>query len=307
MMIYWGLSYGHHDASAVILKNSEVVFARKASEYTYVAFDRNLPSTLIEDMLKFGYPDNIFLHENKFRDFKRKLLSGDWLRLVTKSPKLPFKPISGNHHLSHAAAAFYTSSLKEALVIVADAIGEMESLAVYYAKNNVLNSVPLFTLKYPHSLGLFYSYYTAKIGFTPLKEENRMMKIATSNFTRQEEIYRYIDTDNLKFTSKKNFHYKPKELVYEEEQRVNIASTVQDILEKYLLSLFKQYSFITNCKALVFTGGVAYNKKVVQKLGSVASSIYVPSHPGDAGSSYGAILQHTNKKIILTHTKMFND
>ena len=128
---YWGLSYGHHDAAVVVMQDGKIVFAERAQG-----------KDLKDDVLKslgFAYPPNqIYIHENKRRDVWRKVKSGDWSRMIVPRPWMPIAPTYGNHHLSHAAAGYYTSGFEDALIIVADAIGELESLAVYRAQEGKL-------------------------------------------------------------------------------------------------------------------------------------------------------------------------
>lgn len=302
MTTYWGLSYGHHDAAAVVIQRDNVVYAKRAQEYTSIPNDRDICPSMIEDMLGFGEPDQIYVHENKTRDLWRKIKTLDWTRWFTSRPKLPLKPVYGNHHLSHAAAAFYTSGFEEAVIVVADAIGELETLGVYLCFNGRLTQI--HKLDYPHSLGLFYSYHTALIGLQPGHEERILM--ALSRRGKNKNIQNVLDTvenDSPHFRTKINMHKRPEVMSLSYQEKCDIAATTQDVLEQYLVDLFtmnKKYS-----DNFVFSGGVAYNSLVHQKLKPLCKKLYVPSHPGDAGSAYGAILQHTNKQLTLPNGRMF--
>lgn len=303
MTTYWGLSYGHHDAAAVVIKNNEVVYAQRSQQHTGVLGDPDIHPQMIEEMKGFGYPDKIYVHENKKRDLWRKIKTRDWTRWFINHPKLPFKPIAGNHHLSHAAAAYYTSGFNDAVIVVADAIGEMETLGVYLTGDGKFIH-EIFKLSYPHSLGLFYSYHTALVGLQPNQEERILM--ALSRRGKNRNVQRVLDTVEIvvpHFNTKINMHKRPEVLDLTPQQRCDIAATTQDVLERYFVDLFNNYKVYSS--NFIFSGGVAYNSFVHEKLKPLCDNLYVPSHPGDAGSAYGAILQHTKKQIKLPNGKMF--
>lgn len=298
----YGFSYGHHDAAVVVMEDSNVVEAIRF-------YRKDIDTDTVNNLFKtYGKPDNIYLHENKWRVAQRKLFSRDWNDLWPKHPKFPIKPIVGNHHLSHAAAAFYTapSKIEDALVIVADAIGEKESLAVYHAYNNRLDPDPIFVLKYPHSLGLFYSYHTALIGLIPNQDEGLMMKMSSKSIRKGykpvRETYEVMFDE---FHCTKNLHRYPEKIITDPIERLWIASSAQHVIETYLINLVKVFK--GSHENVVFSGGVAYNTHVVTKMLPYCKNIYVPSHPGDAGSCYGAILQHTHRKIQLPNGVMFKE
>ena len=306
-MIYWGLSYGHHDAAAVVMYGDRVVYAKRF--YSKDIHSGDLAT--IRDT--YGMPDKIFVHENKWRDAWRKIKIGDWSRLLPRKMFFPVKPITGNHHLSHAAGAFYTSGFQDALVVVADAIGELESLAVYRAYTGKLNHKPLYTLKYPHSLGLFYSYHTALIGLEPNKDENKLMKMSQqSRFYDYDEVLDTIDMSHssdysVYFKCRENLHRYPKEIETDPTAQKWIASTVQNVIESFMMQLIAKYNKDRPLTNIVFSGGLAYNTLLCNKIADKCSKLYVPSHPGDAGSAYGAILQHTHTHVKLHNGVMYDE
>lgn len=296
MAIYWGLSYGHHDAALVIMRDNEVVLRELFGS-------KDIDNDRLK-VLEFAYPPTkIYIHENKRRDFWRKVKSGDWSRLFTRKPWLPIKPIYGNHHLSHAAAAYFTSGMSDALIIVADAIGEQECLAVYSAHGQHLYKEPLFVLKYPHSLGLFYSHHAARIGLEPNQQERVMMAMSRLGNPTDQSVLDSVEVKVPDFKTKYNLHRYPTELITDTQRKRDIAATAQKILQDYLMEMYWHFSnYSTN---LVFTGGVAYNTNVVKMLKAICPKLYVPTHPGDAGSAYGAILQHTHQHITLPKNIMY--
>jgi carbamoyltransferase len=300
-MIRWGLSYGHHDAAAVIMEGDTIIASKRYGTKDIYVQD-------IDDLISIaGVPDEIYTHENKLRDALRKVISRDWYRLFPRTLSLPIKPIRGNHHLSHAAAGFYTSKFRDALVVVADAVGEMESLAVYRAHTGRLDTSPVFTLKYPDSVGLFYSYHTAMIGLQPNKDENKLMELSLqSSYKNYPLVANTVDSFyRLGFKCIQNFHSYPEHIVTDPIEQKWIAATTQHIAESYIINLVKRFTdnMMSN---VVFTGGVAYNSLIKEALIHQHHTVYVPSHPGDAGSALGAILQHTHQHVELKDGKIFN-
>jgi carbamoyltransferase len=303
--MYWGLSYGHHDAAAVVIRDNEVVYAERAQHCTGIPGDPDIHPQMIKEMRRFGTPDQIYLHENKKRDLWRKIKTGDWTRWFINHPELPKKPISGSHHLSHAAAAYYTSGFDDALIVVADAIGELETLKVYVAEQGKIRDC-IFQLDYPHSLGLFYSYHTALVGMIPNQEERILMAISRRGKNKSvQSVLDTIDIELPHFHTKINMHKRPEMQRLTYQEKCDIAATTQDVLERYFVDLFTKYKRYSS--NFIFSGGVAYNSLVHEKLKPLCDKLYVPSHPGDAGSAYGAVLQHTQMPIKLPRGKMFNE
>ncbi|NBX51085.1 hypothetical protein EBT25_14440 [bacterium] len=295
----WGLTYGHHDASAVIIEKGEIVYAKRAQEYSGIPFDKDLPHNMIVDMIvRHGTPSHVYLHENKHRDLWRKIKSGDWSSISWKHPYNPGnRLVMGNHHLSHAATGYYTSGFDDAVVIVADAIGELESLAVYKATDRKLDTTPLFVLKYPHSLGLFYSHHVAMVGMQPNRDEAIFMKMTYDRSSGYHPLVNGFTIEGINFKTTKNFHRYPTIQNIPQTEKVKIASATQQVLENYMSGLAKHFRHISS--NLVFTGGVAYNSQLHRLIATGYNGFYVPSHPGDTGSSLGAILQHTHQHIKL--------
>lgn len=302
-MIQWGLSYGHHDAAMVILRDGTII-------KTHRSYQRDLDDSILKGFRYVYPPDQIFVHENKKRDLWRKLKTGDWSRLFVPKPSLPFKPVYGNHHLSHAATGFYTSGFRDALVVVADAVGELESLAVYKARDGRLDTQPIRVLRYPNSVGLFYSYHTALVGLTPNRDEHILMQMSEeSSYVDYRPVWDTVTiTDSLRFICDVDMHRYPKTVVTDPVVQKWIAATVQHTVERYFGLLIKHLAGPHGVN-LVFTGGVAYNSKLCKILEYHPSvkQLYVPSHPGDAGSALGAILQHTHQSIVLENGKIFDE
>ena len=296
---YWGLSYGHHDAAVVVIRDGKIVFAERSQA-------KDLNNDVLKSLDSTYPPKQVYIHENKRRDTWRKIKSGDWSRLIVPKPWIPITPTYGNHHLSHAAAGYYTSGFEDALIIVADAIGELESLAVYRAQEGKLHTNPLFVLKYPHSLGLFYSYHVAMIGLRPNRDESVMMRMSRqSTCVEYHKVVNGVFSNAPYFHTQRNFHLYP-DVIQDDIEKKWIAASAQHVLEQYFVDLVRHFTRGRK-ENIVFTGGVAYNSFVVERIQGVnrRSTVYVPSHPGDAGSALGAILQHTHQHTELKDGKIF--
>ena len=190
----------------------------------------------------------------------------------------------------------------------------MESLAVYRAYSGYLNTEPIFVLKYPHSLGLFYSYHVAKVGLVPNRDENKLMEMSRKSICYDYPIVtEMIDMSQSPeeepyFICEPEIHKYPKRVVQDPTEQLWIAATTQRVLETFIINLLsRMMPYEGKPVDIVFSGGVAYNTLLCNKIRKTFNHVglYVPSHPGDAGSAYGAILQHTHKHIDLKEGMMF--
>jgi len=286
-MIIWGLSYGHHDAAAAVFHNGELVGGRRF-------FNKTISQSDINQLInKYGHPDKIIIHENKWRDLWRKVKTGDWYRLFDGFIKLPVKPIYCNHHLSHASYGYYTSPFTgPAFVIVADAVGELETLAVY--KFDGRQHQKIYQLQYPNSIGLFYSYHTARLDFMPNGEEYKVMELAKyGGSTYDDDVRSSVWFDRGILLANQPLHLRPSadQMVFDPVKRADTAATVQAMTEEYFMQLLTAM-YITQKDNVVFAGGVAYNTSVVAKIRERVANLYVPRFPGDAGSALGCVLDY---------------
>jgi carbamoyltransferase len=222
------------------------------------------------------------------------------------------------HHLAHAAGAFYLSGFDEAMVLVVDNMGELDSTTLLYGKGKKLNI--LKTQKIPHSLGMFYAAMTAYLGFKPWDEEGKVMALAaygnpiislekmvtlTNKGFRIKKAFQMIQTRNyercydLGLVKMFGSARRPEERITQLHK--DIAASLQYATEevcKHLVSIMHEF---TASRKLCVSGGVALNCKMNGELFKlpIVDEIYVPSAPGDSGSSLGAavysLVKHTNK------------
>ena len=173
-----GISSGFHDAGISFISDDKILFAAHSDRYSKVKHDSELNTKILSDCIsQFGMPDEIAYYERPWVKRTRQLYAGQYsdvfnfksLRKTLKETapwanlyKLPIRYHS--HHLSHAAAGFQTSPYEDATVVVIDAIGEWDTASIWHAEyvNSKAVYKKLWSQKYPHSLGLFYSAMTKR-------------------------------------------------------------------------------------------------------------------------------------------------
>jgi carbamoyltransferase len=278
-----GINALNHDASLAVVENGKVLHHEKSS------CGIDLCPELVNRALAFGKPDIIAWYENPWLKKSRQLYAGQYKDAFNLSD-LPFfylKKFSLGgipiqyvpHHLSHAANAVYESGFTETAVMVADAIGEWDTISIWHYRDHTFKKV--FSKGYPYSLGLFYSAFTELIGFKPVQEENKLTALSAAGDW---------ETNYLKVSSylTKNLHKGIWDWEVEEKNRADIAASVQRVFIEQIKNYFKIAAFhSTSC---VFTGGCAYNEPARRLLTSTFKHSYIPKNPGDAGSSVGAAL-----------------
>ncbi|MEY4332283.1 MAG: hypothetical protein RLZZ196_1021 [Bacteroidota bacterium] len=314
-MNHLGISCGHHDAGIALIDDSgNILFAAHSERYSKIKNDANLNVDIIQDCAKYltsGLVTCSF-YERPLVKATRQLYSGQQIRFSQLSTSkligidlIDQIAIRGStkcypHHLSHASAAFQTSSFDSAVVVVIDAIGEWDTLSIWEASYDDLGYAiysKKFSLKYPDSLGLFYSAMTKQAGFKPNEEEYILMGLSSlGKATAQKEIIRDI-YDPKTNKALQNAHKGLKHRIFESTSSADLAATAQNILELALEEIIKLAKSFSNNHNLVFTGGVALNCLANRHLGKWFEHIWIPPNPGDCGSSLGAAALRYGKKL----------
>ena len=179
-MITWGVVANSHDASIAVANvgasDTKVLWAGLAKDFSGVPNDPHLNSGLIDKAKSFGEPSSIIWYERPMLKTARQWLAGQGILLKENNIRRYLKeydlehPIKYiQHHNCHAAYAYYTQPYDECAVICLDSIGEFETLTIWQGKNNNLKK--LHSQRYPHSLGLFYSAMTQRLGLVPQRDE----------------------------------------------------------------------------------------------------------------------------------------
>ena len=181
-----GLSFGFHDAGACMLQDEVIEFAGHSERYSKIKNDPWLNHQVIADAIAGGKPDVIVLHEKAWAKRARNVYAGNWsaLREPTQTewikkfyPELADIPIVDYwHHETHAAAGALCSKFDNAAVMVIDAIGEFDTATIWDWKYGKLSKK--HSIKFPSSLGLFFSAMTAHVGLKPMEDEYVLMGMA---------------------------------------------------------------------------------------------------------------------------------
>lgn len=297
-MISWGISANSHDAALAVFNNTDLVFASHSERFSGIKNDRNLCVDLVNYAKEFGIPDNVYWYENPWKKTFRQLIAGQGWKLEDNNIKKYLakyditSPVTySDHHKSHAAGAYFTSSFTEACILVIDAIGEFETLSIWSAKGNKLKK--LYSKNYPHSIGLFYSAMTQRVGLKPNEDEYILMGMAAyGDLSLKDKIETTFIKNYNNFSFNKNLHRGC--LDWEQSIPVSryfdIAASTQKIYETLLDHALKLAKQLTNTNNLVFTGGCALNCSANSTAYQCFDNVWIMPNPGDAGSAIGAVL-----------------
>jgi carbamoyltransferase len=308
-----GISAGFHDAAVTVIKDDEIVFAGHAERYSKIKNDSHLNDKLIGEALEFGDPDVVSYYERPWAKKLQQLYSGQYneafnfsnytlgqyLHQHISNPvylesllRCPRKYMS--HHHSHAAGGFQTSPFDRATVVVIDAIGELDTVSIWGAEyvNGQAKYTKLWGQRYPHSIGLFYSAMTKRVGLRPLDEEYIMMGMAAYGDKNQYQLLKEMSNSLIKsykdITFKENLHIGVSDDFAKDANEMDIATSAQLVCEELVYSVMTRARDFNWSNNLVYMGGVALNCLANRRLGDYFENIWIMPNPGDAGSSLGA-------------------
>lgn len=306
-MILWGVSANGHDAALSVVRDNVIIFAAQSERYSKLKNDPHLHVDLVKDALQHGKPELVVWYENPVLKTARQLYAGQGFRFEENKIRqylaqygITAPVITGNHHRSHAAASYFTSPYKEAAVLIIDAIGEFDTTTIWEANQNKLSKK--FNIRYPHSLGLWYSAMTQRVGLKPNEEEYILMGMAAYGdplrFATSILNDFFVDDKLLKL--KKNLHrgclwWRPE--LQSEQDKYDIAAATQLIYEIYFRKLLTETKKLVNSDNLVLGGGCALNCVANNIAYEYFKNVWIMPNPGDAGNSLGAILSYTNEHV----------
>ena len=342
-----GISAFYHDSAACILINGEIIAAAQEERFTRKKHDPSYPKNAINFVLNFAglklsEVDQIVFFEKPFLKFERLLetyvafaprgfLSFSkamplWIKEKLFQKNLLFNKLKdhdenyvsdeniffSDHHLSHAASAFFPSPFEEAVVLTADGVGEWATTTVAVGKNNKLEIKK--EIHFPHSLGLLYSAFSYYTGFKVNSGEYKLMGLAPyGNPIYQDKIRQLIDIkDDGTFRLDQNFfNYatgltmtnKKFDKLFGYERRdpkknqltqfhMDIAASIQKLTEEIMIKLARAIREEYGIKNLCLAGGVALNcvanGKILEE--KIFDKIWIQPAAGDAGGALGAAL-----------------
>jgi carbamoyltransferase len=302
-MIQWGINALNHGSSLAVFHNDQLID-------NSVDKTRDNPHKLISDAMFTGWePDRIFWYENPWVKKARQTYAKQY-STAFRLDNLPSRHLKkwglGNipvtytpHHASHAAAGYYTSPFNHCAVVVLDAIGEFECATIWEARHGKMKKV--WSARYPHSLGLFYSAFTKMLGLEPIRDEYLLQQMA-----KQGDPKRFRNDLSLYFKSGPvvldyNFHrgvlnWSPEPIRIQEQ--CDIAAAVQERFELEIYKVMYRAKTLTNADCLVYMGGCAMNSDANKRFVEPEFKyIWSLPNPGDPSSSMGAVLYHTQQRI----------
>tara|TARA_B100000965_G_C19602054_1_gene763364 strand:+ start:980 stop:2794 length:1815 start_codon:yes stop_codon:yes gene_type:complete len=349
-----GISCFYHDSAIALIDNGVPIFAAQEERYTRVKHDSNFPHKSIESMLNTlkiepSEIEAVVFYEKPLLKFDRLITTyleiapkgfetfniaiSEWIReklffrsslkrhlKKSLSKELSSKIYFSEHHLSHAASAYYPSPFNESAILTVDGVGEWATTTIGMGKENNLKIIK--ELHFPNSLGLLYSAFTQYCGFKVNSGEYKLMGLAPygepiyKEIIKKELIKENEDgsfTLNLKYFNfvgglqmiNENFSklFGEPERLPDEEITIhycNVASSIQEVLEDMVINLANLSTELTGSKNLVMAGGVALNcvanKKIIDN--SLVDSLWIQPASGDAGGSLGAALAFYYKNNV---------
>jgi carbamoyltransferase len=347
-----GISCYYHDSAAALLKDGHVIAAVEEERFSRKKFDDDFPHKAIqwcldEAKITSSQIDSVTFYDKPILKFERLLdnyiavaprglysfldVIPKWLhkRLWIKNDiKKSLKNFKGEiifpeHHMSHAAHAFYTSPFKESAILTIDGVGEWSTTSYGYAKNDSIKITN--DLRWPHSLGLFYSAFTYFLGFKVNEGEYKLMGLSSYGKPKYYDLILdnlidvkddgsiHLNMDYFAFTYDKVMTNKKFSKLFGIEPKMkdektlqihfDIGASAQKVLEDVILKMVNHIHSKTNMKNLCIGGGVALNGVANYKIlkESPFENIHIPPSPGDAGSAVGAAqyayhIYHKNSK-----------
>ena len=345
-----GISAFYHDSAATLIINGEVVAAAQEERFTRIKHDSKYPYHAVEFVLKYANLelkniDFIVYYEKPFLKFERLLETYIafaplgfisfckamplWVKEKLFQKKILFNELKrhdnnfndlsklkfSEHHLSHAASAFFPSTFDKAIVLTADGVGEWATTSVCIARDNNIEIVK--EIFFPHSIGLIYSAFTYFCGFKVNSGEYKLMGLAPYG----EPIYYEVIVENLIHIKKdgsfrlnqkyfsyatgltmtnKNFNKlfgcKPRNAGTENIKKfhMDLAASIQKVIEEVILKICKSLKSEYKINNLCLAGGVALNcvanNKIIES--NIFENVWIQPAAGDAGGSLGAALSY---------------
>ena len=308
-MNYLGISCGFHDAAlSVVSDKGEILFADHSERYSKNKHDKELSYDLIKEALKYAGDDyELHYYERPVLKYLRRLRAGEnpdlksmftCMNIGLDNTKMlrngKYRTLyTHDHHLSHAAAGFQTSTFDRATVVIIDAIGEFDTITIWDAsyKNGNAQYKKLWSRSYPNSIGLFYSAMTKRVGLKPLDEEYILMGMsAYGKPTYAAKMYDDLVYDGAELKFKDNLHIGVPEEYLADADIMDIANSSQMVVEHLIDKVMIKARMLGKSRNLVYGGGVALNCLANRNLGVYFEKIWIVPNPGDAGSSLGAAL-----------------
>lgn len=350
-----GISAFYHDSAAALVRDGVVVAAAQEERFSRRRHDRSYPRQAIRSCLEAGGTDLASIDEvvyfespraklkrqvraqlqaaphghRQFRELWRAWSAGELLygrrlvdELTVDAPGVDWADAVtySEHHLSHAAAAFYPSPFEAAAILTVDAVGESSTTSLGVGSRSEITISK--EIHFPHSLGLLYSSFTEQLGFTVDSGEYKLMGLAPYGVPRyaQRILDRVIDVQadgsfrlDLDYFDFWRGQRMTSDRFHEEfggpprrpdgpllQLHMDLAASVQAVTEEVMVRLARSAREETGLSNLCLAGGVALNcvaNRAIARTG-VFDDIWIQPAAGDAGSALGAALWASHRAGI---------
>lgn len=353
-MITLGISAFYHDSAAALVIDGEIVAAAQEERFSRRKHDPGFPLQAIrycldEAGLHLDDLDAVAFYDKPLIKFERlletyqafapkglpsfitsmpvwikekiflKKLIREGLEEVGDYDRKKLKLLFPEHHLSHAASAYYPSSFSKAAILTIDGVGEWATASISLGEGEKITV--LKELHFPHSLGLLYSAFTYFLGFKVNSGEYKLMGLAPYGDADSPDTKRYLEIiratlcelrpDGSLYLDQSYFGYATGLRMVQAQkwealfgfparaaetpiaqQHCNLALAIQQFTEEVVITMAKEARTLTGAPNLCMAGGVALNCVANGKLleAGIFESIYVQPAAGDAGGALGAAL-----------------
>jgi carbamoyltransferase len=349
-----GISAYYHDSAAALVIDGEIIAAAQEERFTRKKHDPNFPTNAVkycleEAGLNLKEIDAIVFYDKPLLKFERLLETyyafapkglrsfmtaiPVWLkekmflkRLIKeefakvgdidlKKTKLLFP----EHHLSHAASAFYPSKFEKSAILTVDGVGEWATASICLGEGNSITN--LKELRFPHSLGLLYSAFTYFLGFRVNSGEYKLMGLAPYGNPKSPDIQRFLElikkelvevkADGSIWLNQDYFDYATGLKMVNEskwadlfgfkkrnpedellQNHCNLGLAIQQLTEEVVIKMAEEAKRLTGAENICLAGGVALNCVANGKLqkSNVFKNVFIQPAAGDAGGALGAAL-----------------
>lgn len=338
-----GISCFYHDGASALIRDGKIISAAEEERFSRIKHDSRFPKFAIDFCLSKGKIksqdlDYVVFYEKPFLKFERITLAAlatapfgrdnfikaykTWLKdklwiksAIASKLKIPSnKILFSEHHISHASSSYYTSPFKASALLTCDGVGEWTTTAW---GRGIGNKIKLEgEIRFPHSLGLFYSTLTQFLGFEINEGEYKVMGLAPygnpkyvdkvnklikqskdGSYRLNLDYFKFHISDKVSYSEKfiSLFKVPPRDPKKSEEVSqiyADIAASAQKVLEEKLLVIAKYIKKMTGEENLCYAGGVALNGVANWKIFKEAGFKNIFIHPaaGDSGGAVGAAL-----------------
>jgi len=348
-----GISAFYHDSAAALIDNGEIVAAAQEERFTRKKHDPGFPSNAVAFCLEYGglsinELDAIVFYDKPLLKFERlletyyafapkgvrsfltampvwikekmflkRLINEELEKLGYDKKKKKVKMLFPEHHLSHAASAYYPSPFEKSAILTIDGVGEWATASICLGEGKDISI--LKELRFPHSLGLLYSAFTYFLGFRVNSGEYKLMGLAPYGNPSSPDIKRYeeiilkelidLKEDGSVWLNQEYFDYatglkmvnehkwealfgfktrRPEDAL--EAVHCNLGLAIQNITEEAVVRMAKEAKRLTGADYLCMAGGVALNCVSNGKLqkANIFKDIFIQPAAGDAGGALGA-------------------